>query len=110
MDLLGGGEIFTMLGSFFKNNHNLTSIIINNCVWGDEGGRLFALALGSCCTNKSLRKVDLESSNVAEEGMVDIITALSMHPHLQCLDLNTNRLSKNGCVALSTFLRCSATE
>ena len=108
-DLLAG-EMFTMLGPFFNNNHNLTSISVRNCVWGDEGGRLFALALGSCCTNKSLRKVDLESSNVAEEGMVDIVTALSMHPHLKHLDLNRNHLRKNGCVALATLLRCSATE
>ena len=31
MDLLGGGA-FTMLSPFFKNNHNLTHINVNNCV------------------------------------------------------------------------------
>ena len=54
VDLLGG-EMFTMLGSFFQNNYNLTNIIINNCIWGDEGGRLFTLALGSC-EHKSLNR------------------------------------------------------
>ena len=42
-----GGEMFTMLGPFFRDNHNLTSIHIAGCDFGDEGGRLFALALGS---------------------------------------------------------------
>ena len=108
VDLLGG-EVFTVLGSFFRDNHNLTAININNCDFGDEGCRLFALALGSS-THKSLKEVDLRNNNISEEGMVDIITSLSMFPHLEHLDLDGNRLHKNGCMALSTLLRCSATE
>ena len=100
--------MFTMLGSFFQNNYNLTNIIINNCIWGDEDSRLLALAIGSC--TKSLREVTLENNNISDEGMVDIITALSMHPHLKHLELDRNRLGKNGCVALATLLKCSATE
>ena len=106
VDLLGG-EVFTMLGSFFKNNHNLTKIIITDCV--QDWGRLFALALGSS-TNKSLKKVDLQDNDISEEGVVNIITALSTHTNLQCLILDGNRLRKNGCVALATLLRCSAKE
>ena len=41
---------------------------------------------------------------------MDIITALSMHPHLVRLELLGNRLGTNGCKALATLLRCSATE
>ena len=108
MDLLGG-EMFTMLSSFIKNNHKLTSIDISNCDFGDEGCRLFALAIGSC-TNKSLKDFSLRDSNIADEEMVDIITSLSMHPHLESLNLNGNRLHKNGCVALATLLGCSAKE
>ena len=108
VDLLGG-EMFTMLGSFFQNIYNLTTISISNCVWGDEGGRLFALALGNC-TNKSLKIMHLEENNIADEGMVDIIAALSMYPHLQHLDLDGNHLRKNGCVALATLIQCSAKE
>ena len=106
---LFGGEIFTMLTPFFDNNYNLTTIIIIECVWGDEGARLFALALGSS-TNKSLQNLDLQNNNIVEEGMVDIITALSMYPHLQQLYFEGNHLRNNGCVALATLLRCSATE
>ena len=109
MDILGG-EIFTMFGLFFKNNHNLTAISIMNCNnFGDNGARLFALALGSC-TNKSLRKLVFSNNNIAEEGMVDIITALSMHPNMAHLDLEANHLGYNSCMALATLLRCSATE
>ena len=106
---LSGGNIFTMLRSFFQNNHNFTRIDINECDFGDEGCRLLALALGSC-TNKSLKQVDLSNNNIADEEMVDIITALSMHPHLQHLNLGRNCLRKNGCMALATLLRSSAAE
>ena len=108
MDMLGG-EVFTVLGPFFKNISSLTDIDINNCVWGDEGGRLFALAIGSS-TNKSLERVTLRNNNISDEGMVDIITALSVHPHLKRLNLVGNGLRENGCVALVTLLRCSAKE
>ena len=61
------------------NNHNLTNNNINECNFGDEGARLFALAIGGS-TNKSLQTVELENNNISEEGMVDILTSLSMHP------------------------------
>ena len=42
--------------------------------------------------------------------MVDIITALSMHPLLENIELYGNHLHKNGCMAMTTLLRCSATQ
>ena len=108
MNLLEG-EILTMLGPFFKNNHNLTNINIARCDFGDEGSRLFALAIGSC-KNKSLQSVELGGNSIADEGMVDIITSLSIHPRLKHLVLRGNLLRKNGCVALATLLQCSSTE
>ena len=108
VDLLGG-DMFTMMGTFFQNNHCLTDININHCAWGDEGGRLFALALGNC-TNKSLQKLNLQNNNITEEGMVDIITSLSMHPHMKFLYLDGNCLRKNGCMALATLVQCSSTK
>ena len=32
---IGGRDVYNA-GSFFQNNHNLTSITISHCVWGDE--------------------------------------------------------------------------
>ena len=108
MDMLGG-EVFTMLDSFFKDNHNLTTITIKESDFGDEGCRLFALAIGSC-THKSLQEVELENNNISEGGMVKIIRALSMHHKLKRLDLDGNCLRKNGCEALAALLQRSATE
>ena len=87
--------MFPMLSPFLKNNHNLTNINIRDCDFGIEGARLFALALGSI-TNKSLQKVELEDNNISEEGMVDVITALSM-PSSRTFDLDGNCLRKDGC-------------
>ena len=105
MDLLDG-KIFTMMCPFFENNNKLSHITITDCQLGDDGWRLLALAIGSS-KHKSLQKVLLLSCNVSDEGSVDIITALSMHPHLHTLNLVGNRLNKLGCKALATLLRHS---
>ena len=65
---------------------------------------------GGSSTNKSLKDLILMNNNISEGGMVDIVTALRMHPHLKYFDLWGNGISMNGCVALATLLRCSATE
>lgn len=101
------GKTFTILTPFLKNNTSLISLSITNCDFGGEGGRLLALAIGTC---KSLRDVELSNNNLTDEEMVDIITALSMHCQLKNLTLIGNILNKNGCIALATLLRCSATE
>ena len=98
-----------MLTPFFRNNYNLTNININYCDFGEEGGRLFALAIGSS-THKSLKDINLRNNDISEEGMVHIITALSMYPQLQTLNLEGNHLRKTACVALATLLQCSAKE
>ena len=108
IDLLNGSA-FTSMVPFFKNNIKLNTIEIHNCDFGDNGCRLFSLALGSS-TNKSLENVELTCSGIANEGMVDIITALSMHPHLKILNLECNHLSTTGCKALATLLQHSATQ
>ena len=98
--------MFTMLGPFLKINYNLITVIITDCDFGDAGGRFLALAIGSSTT---LQHVELQYNDISEEGMVDILTALTAHRHLQHLYLCGNHLRYNGCVALATLLR-SATE
>ena len=107
MDLLGG-KIFTIMGQFVKNS-NLEELSIENCSLGVGGPRLLALALGSC-TNNSLTDLTLMRINLPDEGLVDIITSLSMHPNMQNLDLEGNQLHTNGCKALATLLKCSLTK
>jgi len=106
---LMGARVFSMLGPFFENNSSLRDITMSECNLGDDGWRLLALALGSC-KHKSLKNVELLQNNISDEALVDIITSLSMHPQLNRLDLNGNRLATNGCKTLATLLRCSCTE
>ena len=105
---LSGSSIFNTLSTFFKNNNNLIRIDIHHCNIGVEGSRALALAIGSC-KNGSLKKVSLRWSRV-EEGLADIITALSMHPNLETLSLDGNCLRANSCTALSTLLQHSCTK
>jgi len=106
---LFGGKMFTMMGPFFENCPTLNDLTISDSHLGDDGWRLLALAIGSS-SSKSLRKVYLSGCNISDEGSVDIITSLSLHPHLQNLWWNGNRLSTKGCMTLATLLRCSATK
>jgi len=109
-DLLGG-KIFTMFGPFFKNNRSLIRLSISSCVLVEEGWRLLALAIGSSSTkHQSLTNVSLVNNNISDARLVDIITALSMHPKLREIIFEGNRFHKNGCTSLATLLRCSATE
>ena len=101
-------EMFTLMGTFFKNNKNISNLHINNCIVGVEGSRALALALGSC-KNNSLIDLNL-MNNIADEGMVDIITSLSMHSQLQEIDFEGNSLRKNGCIAMATLLEHSITQ
>ena len=105
MDLLDG-RVFDILSPFFKNNTNLEVLTIEDCPLEAEGSRLLALAIGSC---NSLREISILSADISDEGMVDIITSLSMHPDLHYLDFDGNRISTNGCKALATLLKCSCT-
>lgn len=107
IDILDG-KIFTMMDPFFANCC-LTYLLIHECNIGDEGCRLMALAIGSS-TRKSLTEVSLAHNNISDEALVNIITSLSMHPRLKRIDLDGNRLNKQGCMTLSTLLRCSVTE
>ena len=109
IDMFFGGRVFTMLEPFFKNNNNLITLNVDECNLGAEGARLLALAIGGS-KHQSLQHVSLADNSISDEGMVDIITSLSLHPYMQNLYLEGNQLNKNGCMALSTLLRYSCTK
>ena len=104
-----GGEIFTMMDQFFKNNYQLAYITINNSDFGINGARLLASALTSCAT-KTLKSIELTNNNIAGEGVADIVKSLSKQTHLQRLDLGGTHLGHNNksCVALANLLQSSA--
>jgi len=108
MDLLDG-RVFSMLGPFFENCPTLVNLTVGDCHLGDEGWRLLALAIGSS-KHQTLQNVTLSHNNISDEASVDIITSLSMHPHLDNIWWTGNRINTKGCTALATLLRCSATK
>ena len=107
LDLLGG-QSFRVLESFFKNNHNLTDITINNCRFGIGCSHSLASIIGTC--SRSLELLRMRSNNINEEEFVTIITSLSMHPQLKKMELGGNVIRKKGCMALATLLQHSSNE
>ena len=99
-----------MIGTFFKSNDSLSKIQIENCEFGEEGARQLSLAIGNC--GKSLKVLNManDEENLENGQVVDIITALSMHPQLEELRLSDVNFGRNGCIALSTLLRCTTTQ
>jgi len=105
MDLLNG-RVFSTLDTFFENNNKLKSINFSSCNFGYNDCRQLALALGSTTSKSlSLETVILQYNNISDQELVDIITALSMHPQLQTLQLEGNQVSRIGCIALSTLYK-----
>jgi len=106
------GRLFSMMVPFFKSNDSLSEIKIGYCGFEVEGTRQLSLAIGNC--GQSLEKLSIDNiDNEMENGqLVDIITALSMHPQLEELDLSCNRtnMGRNECMALSTLLRHTTTK
>jgi len=106
---LGGGfsfegSVLSMLDKFLKNNNKLVEIDVEGGELGVEGARQFSLALGGC--SKSLKVFSIyDESNIEDGQLVDIITALSMHPQLTELRLSDVHMGRNECMALSTLLR-----
>ena len=104
------GDKIRMLGPFLKNNNNLSDIDIESCQVGAEGIRQLSLAISDC--NQSLKHFSFRSNEIGDGHLVEIITALSMHPQLTQLDLSDNdgngaSMGRNVCTALATLLRCT---
>ena len=49
-------------------------------------------------------------NGIEDEQLVDIVVALSMHPHLKKLKLSGNQVGRNTCIALATLVQWAATE
>lgn len=105
-----GGTVFQMMYPFFKSNRNLTSIKVDLVQLGADSCRNLALALGTL-TNGSLTHFGLNFNHIGDDGRLgDIIAALSTHPKLKILKVTGNGIGRNGCIALATLIRCTATE
>jgi len=104
-----GGSLLPMLDTFLENNKNLDNIEVEDLrEFGAEDARQLSLALGGY--NKALKAFRLSESDLQDGQLVDIITALSMHPQLMELRLSNMEMGRNECAALSTLLRWSTTK
>jgi len=104
---LVNGNLISMLGPIFQNNNSLNEIRIGDCYIFDSIRQL-SLAIGNC--NKSLKTFELGDNGISYGQLVDIITALSMHPQLEVLTFMGMRIGRNEYTALATLLRCTTTQ
>jgi len=106
---LSDGQALQKLDQFFKGNESLTKFEVDDCGFQAAGIRQLSLSISNCY--RSLKCIRI-SSCTSGGGLVDIITALSMHPQLTELRLSDNEtnIGRNECTALSTLLRCTTTQ
>jgi Ran GTPase-activating protein (RanGAP) involved in mRNA processing and transport len=106
---LDGRSLQMLTPSFLKNNHCLTRITVDECNIIEGCIPQLSVAIEGC--NKSLKAFELGDNAIREDGsVVNIITALSMHPQLEELRLCGCNIGRNEYTALSTLLRCSITQ
>jgi len=105
---LSEGRLFSMMTSFLKSNSMLHKITVEDCEFGVEGARQLSLAIGDC--SKSLNELSIDSNEMVNGQVVDIITTLSVHPQLERLSFAIMNIGSNECAALSTLLRYTATK
>ena len=107
---LSGGEIFHSLSPFFRNNHNLSKLVVEDCQFWSVCVRQIALVLRGC--NKSLKSVKFTNNRMGDDvPLVDIIEALSAHPQLEKLELHGMNVGRTVCMtALANLLRHTTTN
>eukprot|EP00985_Skeletonema_marinoi_P027201 scaffold21960_cov180-Skeletonema_marinoi.AAC.1 len=98
-----GDVNFRNLTPFFRNNHRLAQLDLSFEV-GLECAQSIAVTLSeSQC--QSLKKITIEDSNLSDEGLTGIATALRTYPHLSVLSLENNSIGLMGCIALGETMR-----
>ena len=95
---LFGGELFSILIPFFKNNRNFECLEINGCYLGRDGIRLLASVLVEFDSLK-----EFEFSCSTDESQ-EFIQALAGHSGLKELILRDSPVGRNGCAALANLL------
>jgi len=90
-----GGNIFGLLNPFFKNNPNLSKLVIDEChgyyQWWDD----FVSALRDCV---SLKSVKVNHMLLTGEESGEIFQTLRIHqPQLEVLEFPGNQLTRRSC-------------
>jgi len=100
-------DIFAILASFFEQNQNLRCIeTMGSCF----SMRSFISALKQPKMNR-LERIDLSHNDIGDEGLTDLIDALTVMPGLNILSelsLGFNCIENEGCKNLGKFLKSNS--
>ena len=102
------GRVLSILRPFFKNNNSLVEIKMEYCSLDEADARQLSLAIEGC--SKSLKTFDYGMNQNEAGNVVNIITALSVHPQLERLHLCGCNIGRNEYTALSTLLHCTTAQ
>ena len=103
-----GGKVFQLLNPFMESSSELTDFEVEDGAFGVLGGRQLSLALGGC--NKALNHFRMTGVRIHHEQLINVITALSMHPQLQQLETAWMEIGLDECTALATLLLNTTTQ
>ena len=98
-----GLDSWISLGSFLENNRNLSNLEFHGIVIGHESAQYLASALGRM-NHHSLEELSMDSTNISDEGLTDIVTALRTQWRLENLSFGGNNVGRSGCIALGNTL------
>ena len=98
-----GADGWSRLGNFLENNRNLARFEVEHFVVEQEGIQHLASAFGQMNHN-SLKDLSMNSVDISDEGLTELVTGLRSQSQLECLYLDNNRIGRDGCVALGNML------
>jgi hypothetical protein len=99
-----GFDGWSILGSFFENNRNLSHFEVRAHTIGNTSAHNIALALGQMNQN-FLTDLRICNNEISDEGMAEIAAALGSQSQLERLFLcENNNVGRNSCVALGNTL------
>lgn len=103
-----GDDIIDSLSTFVINTTSLRSLMLWYVDIGLECACSLALALEQRTDKSSLTRFSLEQSNLSDEGLVEIATALCAYPRLFSLGFMNNLIGSVGCESLGALFESRA--
>jgi hypothetical protein len=98
-----GIDGWSRLGGFLENNHNLSRLEFQGVMIGHEDAQNLASALGRMNHN-SLKHLSMEGNEAGDQGFAEIAATLSSQSQLKNLQLYSNNIGRDGCIALGNTL------
>ena len=97
------GDDLGWLGYFVGKSEVIEELYIYYLPEGGDEINRFASALGRMHQN-SLKHLFMHDTGIGDEGIADIVTALRLQSQLKCLQLYSNDIGRDGCIAIGNTL------